>query len=55
VLLLSRRTQRRTHEIAACYRGRGAVREHGLYDETRAYVDNVAAIKRRLEAGHPPA
>jgi hypothetical protein len=53
--VLSRHTQRRTHKIGAYYQGLGAVREHGLYDETRAYVDNVVAIKRRLEAGRPPA
>lgn len=53
--VLSRHTNRRTHKIAAYYQGLGAVREHGLYDETRAYVDNVAAIKQRLEAGRPPA
>jgi len=26
-----------------------------LYDETRTYVANVEAIKRRLEAGRPPS
>ena len=26
------------------------MREHGLYEETKAYVGNVVAIKRRLEA-----
>ncbi len=29
--------------------------QHGLYGETRHYVANVMAIKRRLEAGRPPA
>lgn len=53
--LLSRHTQRRTHKIGAYYQGLGAVRRHGLYDETRTYVDNVEAIKQRLEAGRPPA
>ena len=27
----------------------------GWHGETRAYVDNVLAIKRRLEQGRPPA
>lgn len=52
--VLSRHTQRRTHKIGAYYQGLGAVRRHGLYDETRAYVANVEAIKQRLEAGRPP-
>jgi hypothetical protein len=41
--------------VGAYYQGLGAVRRHGLYDDTRAYVDNVLAIKHRLEAGRPPA
>ena len=53
--VLARHTQRRTHKIAAYYQGLGAVRRHGLYDETRVYVRNVEAIKRRLEEGRPPA
>ena len=53
--VLSRETRRRTHKIGAYYQGLGAVRRHGLYDETRTYVANVEAIKRRLEAGRPPS
>ena len=53
--VLSRHTHRRTHKIGAYYQGLGAVRRHGLYDETRTYVANVEAIKRRLEAGRPPS
>ncbi len=53
--VLSHHTPRRTHKIGAYYQGLGAVREHGLYEETRAYVGNVVAIKRRLEDGRPPA
>jgi hypothetical protein len=53
--VLSRQTHRRTHKIGAYYQGLGAVRRHGLYDETRAYVANVEAIKQRLEAGRPPS
>ena len=53
--VLSHHTQRRTHKIGAYYQGLGAVREHGLYEETRTYVGNVVAIKRRLEDGRPPS
>jgi soluble lytic murein transglycosylase-like protein len=48
-------TGNRRDKIGAYYQGLGAVREHGLYGETRAYVDNVVAIKRRLDRGLPPA
>lgn len=53
--VLSHHTQRRTHKIGAYYQGLGAVQRHGLYDETRAYVASVEAIKRRLEDGRPPS
>ena len=53
--VLASQTDRRRHKIGAYYQGLGAVREHGLYDDTRAYVANVEAIKRRLEDGRPPA
>lgn len=53
--VLSHHTQRRTHKIGAYYQGLGAVQRHGLYEETRAYVDNVEAIKRRLEDGRSPS
>lgn len=53
--VLARHTHRRTHTIGAYYQGLGAVRRHGLYAETRTYVANVEAIRRRLEAGRPPA
>ena len=53
--VLSQHTHRRTHKIGAYYQGLGAVREHGLYAETRTYVDNVVAIKDRLEDGRPPS
>lgn len=53
--VLASHTQRRTHKIGAYYQGLGAVRRHGLYEETEAYVGNVEAIKRRLEDGRPPA
>lgn len=41
--------------IGAYYQGPGAVAEHGLYDDTRGYVDSVQAIRSRLERGLPPA
>jgi soluble lytic murein transglycosylase-like protein len=53
--VLARHTHRRTHKIGAYYQGLGAVQRHGLYGETRAYVGNVEAIKRRLEDGRPPS
>ena len=53
--VLDAHTSSRRHQVAAYYQGLGAVRRHGLYDDTRAYVANVLAIKRRLEAGRPPA
>lgn len=42
-------------QVAAYYQGLGAVREHGLYDETRPYVRNVRAIRDRLAQGLPPS
>lgn len=46
------RTTRR--QIAGYYQGLGAVREHGLYDDTKHYVRNVQAIKRSLKRGESP-
>lgn len=48
-------TGSRAHQVGAYYQGIGAVQTSGLYAETRAYVANVQAIKRRLERGLPPA
>jgi LysM repeat protein len=53
--VLASETVSRARQVGAYYQGLGAVRRHGLYDDTRAYVDNVLAIKHRLEAGQPPA
>lgn len=53
VLDQNTRTERR--QIAAYYQGLGAVREHGLYPETRLYVDNVQRLKQRLQQGWRPA
>jgi LysM repeat protein len=51
--VLRSETTNRRRAVAAYYQGLGAVRSHGLYDETHAYVANVLALKRRLEAGLP--
>ena len=51
---LGRATSKTEHQVAAYYQGLGAVRTHGLYDETRAYLRNVEAIKKRLEDGRSP-
>lgn len=53
--VLARHTDRRTHKIGAYYQGLGAVQRHGLYEETKDYVANVEAIKRRLEDGRSPS
>jgi len=53
--VLDRETPTTRRAIGAYYQGLGAVREHGLYRDTRAYVANVTAIRDRLEAGRPPA
>ncbi|KRF17423.1 hypothetical protein ASG90_09090 [Nocardioides sp. Soil797] len=52
--LLGDQTSARRHQVGAYYQGLGAVREHGLFDETHAYVRNVMAIKRRLDSGGRP-
>lgn len=47
-------TSTRRHQVGAYYQGLGAVQRSGLYDETKHYVDNVLAIKQRLERGDSP-
>lgn len=47
-------TRSTRRQIASYYQGLGAVREHGLYKETKEYVANVQAIRHRLEKGLPP-
>ena len=39
---------RERRAVAAYYQGARAVRVHGLYPETRAFVANVMALKRRF-------
>lgn len=46
VLLDETRSTRRA--VAAYYQGLGGLRRHGMYDETRAYVANVMALRKRL-------
>ena len=53
--VLDSETANRRRTVAAYYQGLGALRSDGVYRETRAYVANVLALKRRLEAGLPPA
>ncbi len=53
--VLDEQTRSRRRAVAAYYQGLGAVRRHGVYGETRHYVDNVLAIRHRLDRGRPPA
>ncbi len=53
--VLGEQTAGPRRQVAAYYQGLGAVREHGLYDETRPYVRNVRAIRDRLAQGLPPS
>jgi soluble lytic murein transglycosylase-like protein len=34
--------------VGAWYEGARAVREHGLYPETKVFVDNVLALRTRV-------
>ena len=52
--VLADHTASRRQQVGAYYQGLGAVERHGLYDETVRYVDNVLAIKKRLERGESP-
>ncbi len=52
--VLADHTDTRRQQVGAYYQGLGAVERHGLYDETVRYVDNVLAIKKRLERGESP-
>nr|WP_246416032.1 transglycosylase SLT domain-containing protein [Nocardioides luti] len=53
--LLQDETSSTRRAVAAYYQGLGAVRRHGLFDESRPYVRSVLAIRGNLEAGRPPA
>lgn len=52
--VLDRNTTRRRAAVAAYYQGLGAVRKHGLFEETRTYTRNVLALHRRLQRGWSP-
>lgn len=41
--------------IAGYYQGLAGVRRHGMYPDTKRYVANVLALKRRFEQGYYPA
>ncbi len=51
-VLRGQATYKRT--IAAYYQGLAGVRAHGMYDDTRAYVANVRAIRQQLSGGWNP-
>lgn len=53
--VLDDHTRRTRHQVAAYYQGLGALQRHGMYAESRRYVANVLALKRRLEHGWNPA
>jgi N-acetylmuramoyl-L-alanine amidase len=40
--------------VAGYYQGLGGVRKNGMYDDTRAYVANVLALKRAFDRGDYP-
>lgn len=40
--------------VAGYYQGLAGVREHGMYDDTRAYVENVMALRRAFARGDGP-
>lgn len=40
--------------VAGYYQGLAGVRRHGMYDDTKRYVANVIALRKRLEAGWHP-
>jgi LysM repeat protein len=41
--------------VAGYYQGLAGVRRHGMYDDTKRYVANVMALKRRFAQGNYPA
>jgi soluble lytic murein transglycosylase-like protein len=41
--------------VAAYYQGLGAVRKHGLFESTKAYVRNVVHLRKRIDRGWNPA
>jgi len=55
LLKVLRGEARRKVAIAGYYQGLAGVRRHGMYDDTRRYVANVLALKKRFEEGRYPA
>jgi soluble lytic murein transglycosylase-like protein len=45
---LERATGRTDLAVAAYYQGLGALRSRGMYAETRRYVANVTALRKRM-------
>jgi hypothetical protein len=41
--------------VAGYYQGLAGVRAHGMYADTKRYVANVLALKRRFARGEYPA
>lgn len=46
--VLDDNTSSQRRALGAYYQGLGAVRDHGLYEETKTYVDNVLSLRRRV-------
>ena len=53
--VLADETSSTRRAVAAYYQGLGAVRDHGIYAQSRPYVRSVLALKHRLEAGRKPS
>lgn len=56
-VVLLRELQGRTSQrkaVAGYYQGLASVQSRGMYDDTRAYVANVLALKRQFERGDYP-
>ena len=56
VVLLAELTEAadRRHAVAGYYQGLAGVRAHGMYDDTRAYVADVLALRRAFARGDYP-
>lgn len=54
IKVLRANTARDRHAIAAYYQGLGAVRQHGLFADTRAYVAAVRAHQARIQRTGSP-
>ena len=45
---LGRSTDSMEKTVAAYYQGLGALRQHGMYSDTKLYVRNVMALRRSM-------